>query len=288
MDVFWYWCNERHRIHLLKSSGQPWPWTDDPIFQRYKFCQVFRELDKVTTWLRVNWREPYAEHPNLWMMMCLARVINWPPTLQEIVERTNFPDEWEPDAIVRVMQDRQKRGEKVYTGAYMLRGDIWREYAVTNDKPTYTVKSVLNQLWVDRGNVAPRKDDTIRSFTKRLAAYPGWGGFLAYEVATDLRWTHYLRDATDIMTWANAGPGAQRGLCRVFGLPLKTQLPEDESVHMMRDLLKASVTRLEPHVPAFEMRDIEGACCEVDKYLRVLNGEGKPRALYSSNKPPEF
>lgn len=278
--MLFYWANERHWIHLKRYTGDPWPWTDDPILQKYKFTEVYRELDKVTTWLRVNWREPYANHPNLWLMMCLARVINWPPTLQEIVERTSFPDEWCPDDIVAVMRDRQARGEKVYTGAYMLRGDIWREHAETNDKPTYTVKTILHQLVVDADNAAPKYDDTIESFTKRLSAYPGWGGFLAYEVATDLRWTRYLRHAEDIMTWANAGPGAQRGLCRVFGLPLKTALREEESLEMVRNLLAASRKRLGLHMKPFEMRDVEGSLCETDKYIRVMNGEGKPRSLY--------
>lgn len=204
IEILWYWVNERERIRLKKLAGEPRPWTEDPILQKYKFCEVNRENDAVTTWLKINWREPYAEHNKLWLMMCLARVINWPPTLKEIVAKTNFPDEWEPEAIIKVMLDRQARGEKVYTGAYMLRGDIWREHATTNDKPTYTVNSVLHQLvGLDeqlRCIGEPHEDDTIESYTKRLASHPGWGGFLAYEVATDLRHTHYLCNSPDIMT----------------------------------------------------------------------------------------
>ena len=110
---------ERHAIYLRRQAGQPKPWTDDPILQRYRFCNVYRELDTVTIWIRQNWREPFTEHRNLWFAMAMARAINWPDTLEEI----GFPERWDPTVISNVMVARKARGEKVYTGAYMLRSD---------------------------------------------------------------------------------------------------------------------------------------------------------------------
>src|SRR4051812_18417786 len=66
LETFWWWINERHAIYLRRQAGQPFPWTTDAILQRYRFCNVFRELDTVTVWLRQNWREPFANHENLW------------------------------------------------------------------------------------------------------------------------------------------------------------------------------------------------------------------------------
>jgi hypothetical protein len=48
----WDWIQERHRIYLEKAAGAPPPWTTDEIMQTYRFCNVFRELDKVTVWVR--------------------------------------------------------------------------------------------------------------------------------------------------------------------------------------------------------------------------------------------
>ena len=64
-DDFWYMCNERHRIFLAKEAGKPKPWTDDPIFQKYKFTNVFRELDRTTIFVRENIREPLFDDPEL-------------------------------------------------------------------------------------------------------------------------------------------------------------------------------------------------------------------------------
>jgi hypothetical protein len=44
----------------------------------------------------------------------------------------------------------------------------------------------------------------------------GLGPFLAYEIVTDLRFTALLENAPDIMTWANPGPGAKRGITRLL------------------------------------------------------------------------
>lgn len=84
----WDWITERHRIYLKKAAGESPPWTRDQTMQTYRFCNVFRELDIVTVWLRENWRIPYAHNEHLWIAMCLARQINWPETLHEV----GFPE----------------------------------------------------------------------------------------------------------------------------------------------------------------------------------------------------
>ncbi|HAT63685.1 MAG TPA: hypothetical protein DCS66_03655, partial [Flavobacteriaceae bacterium] len=78
IERFFDYINERHSIYLKRQKRDPFPWTEDEILQTFSFCNVFRELDTVTIWLRQNWREPYADHPNLPFAMSMARQINWP------------------------------------------------------------------------------------------------------------------------------------------------------------------------------------------------------------------
>lgn len=293
-EPLFYWIKERHAIWTKRKLGLPKPWTQDPILQNYRFCNVFRELDTVTEWVRENWREPYAEHPNLWFAMCVARQINWPETLHDIRFPTKTDDEgmrqWMDDAV-SIMKHRSRNGQKVYTGAYMIRGDIQGGY---RDKPSYTFYKVLRPVWEHRKgffelfgqhDLLDSKfsfQPTLQEVHKWLMQFPGWGGFMAYEVVTDLRHTRYLRNAPDIMTWANAGPGAIRGLNRIHGRPLNYLVPTDQSNREMRELLELSHERLrDADVPKLEMRDIEHSLCEMDKYLRVKNGEGRPRARYN-------
>ena len=254
---------ERHSIYERRAEGQPYPWTDDPILKEYSFCNVYRELDRVTIWIRENWREPYADHPNLPFAMAMARQINWPDTLQEI----GFPEHWNPERIKAIMQGRLNRKEKVYTGAYMLTGTLG------GTKVEQTIDKILTPLY----EMPPRIiNNSLEETWKRYLPYPGFSGFMAYEVVTDLRHTKHLENAEDIMTWANPGPGAKRGLNRIHGRPLNHTQPRRHFINEMKELLY--LCNMAP-LP-LEMRDIEHCLCEFDKYERVRLGQGKPRAKY--------
>ena len=259
---------ERHNIFIRKEiNNEPYPWSDDAILTEYSFCNVYRELDRVTIWIRENWREPYADHPNLPFAMAMARQINWPDTLDEI----GFPTEWRPDHVKTIMQDRMAKKQKVYTGAYMLTGTLG------GTKIEQTVDKILTPLYAN----FPCDFSSIENSWKSFLPYAGFSDFMSYEVVTDLRHTKWLEKAPDIMTWANPGPGAMRGLNRIFGRPLDSKQKKPLFIQEMRDLL--SVLNNTP-LP-LEMRDIEHCLCEFDKYERTRLGQGRPRAKY---KPREY
>lgn len=295
---------ERHNIYLKRRNGYPGPWTNDPILQQGRFCNIFRELDTVTIWIRENIREPFANHPHLWFMLAIARYINWPPTLAYLQQ---FPGAWpshenfSPERLTFALEHLAQLGEKVYTGAYMIRAESdpkapWYSWT----KHRYIAEIVLGRLWEDRDrwrNILDTAEE--RGETRTNPAWPslqgvweafqehhyiGWGPFMAYEVVTDLRHTRYLRDAPDIMTWANAGPGAIRGLNRLHGRPLNEQPKKEQTNEEMRKYLTELnlIAALWPrNWPRLEMRDVEHSLCEFDKYERVRLGEGKMRSKYN-------
>ena len=262
---------ERHSIYERRAEGQAYPWTDDLILKEYSFCNVYRELDRVTIWIRENWREPYADHPNLPFAMAMARQINWPETLEDI----GFPEHWNPNRVKAIMQGRMDRKEKVYTGAYMLTGTLG------GTKVEQTVDKILTPLYESPPRIIP---NSLEETWKRYLPYPGFSGFMAYEVVTDLRHTKHLENAEDIMTWANPGPGAKRGLNRIHGRELEKSIPKSQLISEMRELLK--LCNMAP-LP-LEMRDIEHCLCEFDKYERVRLGQGKPRAKYKPKLQEEL
>lgn len=276
---FFTFMNERHEIYLRRQRGDDWPWTEDTILQTYRFCNIFRELDIVTIWIRENWREPYADHENLWFAMAMARQINWPDTLAEI----GFPKKWDPERVHEILELRKERGEKIYTGAYIVTGGLG------GPKIEQTVWKVLDPLYKDPPKFVYRKkhkDNTLEDCNEQLRQHTGFGTFMSYEVITDLRHTRYLDEASDIMTWANPGPGAKRGINRMLGLPVKLrqEVKVDEYIEFMRKLLHHSKTRrheLSSDFPDLELRDIEHTLCEFDKYERVRKGQGRPRAKYA-------
>lgn len=316
------YMTERHSIYLKRKRGEPGPWTQDPILQQYRFCNIFRELDTVTQYIDQHIRKPYANHPNLWIMLAIARYINWPETLQTLIdlaENQNVPC-WpshpkfdcgghlfnaSPEArhsdLAWALAQMAKEGRKVYTGAYMIRAESdpkkpWYSWK----KHEYIADIVIGRLWEDRAKWTHMLEDVpaqLRSFNTAQQVhqffcdkrYVGWGPFMSYEVVTDMMHTRYLKHAPDRFSWANAGPGAIRGLNRLTGDKLTLNPGTFTTNEEMKDILNILNHHRQLLSPAFnevfeghtfEMRDVEHTLCEFDKYERVRLGEGKPRSRY--------
>jgi hypothetical protein len=261
--------------------------TEDPILARYKFCNVYRELDRVTVWIREHIREPYSDHPKLWFMLCAARIFNWPPSLAELIKEGAWPDQpsFAPADMTRVMSARRARGDQVETGAYMIRAncDTGVYYEGWN-KQRYLCEVVLGHLWVN----SPLWEELLDGATIlsavwtmfQLPFFVGWGPFMAYQAVIDMRWTRYLRDALDINSWTALGPGSRRGLNRLYGNPVSGPLTQQQGLEKMVELRDALHHALAPWVPVPDLSDVQNCLCEFDKYERVRLGQGRPRSLY--------
>jgi hypothetical protein len=272
---YFEFINLRYKIYLDKNAGLPRPWTTDVILNTYKFTNIFRELDRGTVWYREHIREPYANDPELFFNTCVYRHFNYFPT----AERMGYINNYTPDLILALeglFAKMKSMKIKIYTSAHMINGNIKNGGMKTNQSLNF----IFRDLWKNREELQPTPDDTLESAYKRFKSL-GFGPFTRYEVITDLRHTRYLRNATDIMTWANAGPGAMRGIDRICGVYCKKAVfSEQQYLLIMRELLSVSKRYLMAYVPDMEMRDIEHSLCEFDKYERGRLGQGHLRAKY--------
>jgi hypothetical protein len=262
---------ERHNIYLRRAAGHPKPWTTDPVLQQYRFCNVYRELDTVTQWLRTNWREPHSANPNLWFAMVVARLINRPDALKE----SGYPVPWHPERWVRVLDARKQRGDRVFSGAYMIRG----VESNGRSKVQYLAEDVLTPMW------AKRKEFPVHSTLARahewLMDQYGLGSFLAAQVVADVKYTPLLYNAPDWATWAAPGPGSQRGLNRVMGLDVKSPWAAEEWLTKVQDLRLGLNKALPKGWGPLHTQDVQNCLCEFDKYRRTQLSEGRPKQLYS-------
>ena len=287
LDRYFYWLHERETIRIRKEERRDHPpWTQDPILQEFKFCQVFREDDRTTRWFRTHMRDPLQDKPEVLMATIIFRWFNLIETGRTLLEH-NLHLEW----------DRKKAIEEITKQPKWITGSYIIKTPNRMDKVT-GVAECITHMWKDRHYLIEilekeRHDhkSSLESAWNWFRDYPYMGPFMSYEVVTDLRHTYLLEDATDIDKWANAGPGAMRGLNRLTGRPLKFTSTRHPWQDEMFDLLCLADARLDRnyvfpyHIPLkFEMREIEGGLCEFDKYSRILKGEGRTRSIYKYNK----
>lgn len=271
---------KREDLRIHKEGGSAWPWTTDPILSRYRFCNVRRNDDKQTRLIHQHWLKPLREHQELWFAMVVARLVNWWPSLEEV----GVPIPWKPERFKTALAARKRAGEKVFTGAYMVRADA----VVSGSKADYLADYVLTPLWEQRKHIRPRSGDTLDSFHQRLTGYRDMGSFMAAQVIADTKYGfgHLGREnASDWSTWAASGPGSRRGLARVLGFPTHSTWDEhvwrEHFAGVLDDTNSLVVGRGMSYITG---QDLQNCLCEFDKYERVRLGEGRPRSLYKPHQ----
>ncbi len=264
----------RHAIYLKRKMNMPKPWTTDPILQDYRFCNVYRELDRETVWIKENWREPLKDHSYLFFAMTVARVVNWSPTLEEM----RLPIPFDRGDFVRVINKRMALGQQVWTGAYMI-----TTHGNAMPKQQYYADRVLKPIWDARKHLCPKDGDTLASFHHRLAAQEGIGSFLAAQVVADTKWHGPLKNARDWWEWAAMGEGSRRGLNRVFDRPYKQrvnpQVWQRDFDTLWREVNKVIING-RTNLLMIDAQDLQNCLCEFDKYERVRLSQGRPRSRY--------
>jgi hypothetical protein len=264
---------ERHAIYEKRTAGLPAPWTKDPILSQYRFCNVYRELDKVTIWIAKNYRAKSTP----WDMpfaMYVARMINRIETM-ELLGLPRPTKAWLAHAA-KVLNELDDSGLQVYGAAYIMTagGRPGRKIDFTLE----CFEDVAEHYQSFRCGMG----GSVDNIWSKLLGWPGCGRFIAYEIATDLRHTLVYDQGLSHLSWANPGPGAVRGINRLLGLPFRQRHAPIEAyidaISILTELANAE-NRL-AHMLRFEARDIEHSLCETDKYLRALNGDGKPKQRF--------
>jgi hypothetical protein len=283
LKEFVTFVKERHAIYVRRLAGKPKPWTHDPILQQYRFCNVYRELDTVTLWINQHWRTPWKDDPNVWFAMVVARVVNWPDSLYDLSSAVHNGNKinWSARNFKLEMNARKERGEKVWTGAYMIHADATEGLS----KADYYADRVLTPLWEARkagSNAFTASHGCGLAEAHRwLMQFRDMGSFMAAQVVCDVKYTPMLAYARDWWTWAAPGPGSLRGMSRVEFGDLNTKYTDVEWRHSLAELNERVMPSLEKiGMARLHAQDLQNCLCEFDKYQRVLRGEGRPRSKY--------
>lgn len=281
IDRFFAYARERETIRLRKLAGDPLPWTSDPILAHYRFCNVRREHDRVTEWFRENVRDPMRDDPGVVLATFIFRWFNRIETGKILLEHNLLAD-WNVARARGALHDVAP----LVTGAFMIKTPtgLRKLEGIISIVERYIDMGLADRTWYDC--------KTLQSAWNVTCAAPFMGDFMSYELVTDLRHTACLEDASDILTWANPGPGCMRGLDRMHGDPVPTR-GTAKSRHWdgmqlaMQQLLELSglPENWPPEWGAWEMREVEHTLCEFDKYERTRLREGRPKKKYRPGAP---
>ncbi len=268
-EFFMHWIIERENIRLRKEAGHPKPWSEDWVFQQTYFCNVHREHDKVTRWIRQNYSiDDEAGHAEFNMVM--ARMVNKPDTL----DRLYWP--WStlgPTNHNRWMAIMSQPG--AWGSAYIVS---------TNGRKQAKHEYIWDVLRAARAHLQglppAALQGTLQGAHSALQGVSGLGSFMAAQVVADLKNTpgHPLVYAEDWKTFAAHGPGSLRGLSWFFDQKITPSMFTD-ALHQARQYCIDSA--MGNYMEGICNQDLQNCFCEYDKYMRVKNGTGRSKRKYN-------
>lgn len=281
VELYFSLAQERYRIMLAKLSGHPAPWTTDPAFSQFRFCNVHREDDKTTTWYRRNVRKRHVNDPAKTLLNAIVfRWFNRIETAEKLMSAELF-DEWNAVAAKKILQGVSP----VVTGAYVIKtpdgmskldGVLW---CVENVRPHIPH---IAEAWMHKPGV------TLEVACGTLMNYKFLGGFMAHQLVADLKYTPLLSDAPDRLTWAYPGPGTARGAGRLLygsttALNPHSQRDRAEIQGLIATLVEFSQsTEYWPqNWRSWEASDASNWLCEFDKHQRVTVDGERMKQRYS-------
>jgi hypothetical protein len=277
IEDYFMLARERYMILQKRRAGEPWPWSEMPVFQKYNLCNVHREDDRTTIWFRDNIRSKVSG-----LDAIKATVIfRWFNRIEtgEIIKDMLVNGRWNRERAEILLEDVKP----VVTGAYMIK-------TITGMDKLHGALTVIDEAlpYIDELWSKEKFSKSLQGFHEQLMEINYMGGFMAYEVVSDLRWTDVLKDAPDIMTWANAGPGCMRGLSRLlYGSPRgyfsrNSKVDQDTMNEHMNNLLDyAQDTAYWPSEwRQWEMREVEHWLCEYSKITGYLEDKKEPKRVY--------
>lgn len=263
-ELLAYWIQEREIIRLLKEDGEPKPWSDDWVFQNTYFCNVNRENDRVTKWIRENYTpEVLGEYYDY--SIVAARIFNWPNTLDGLLWKGGLIP-YNQVRMEEYLLQKQEAKKKIWGGAYLI-----TTHGQKMTKIDYCVR-LMGQVYQMMSQFPPEYE-SCASMHNYFMRIDGLGSFLAAQVVADLKNTkgHPLADAKDWKTFSAPGPGSLRGLAWFYEISKVTPGDYQSRIEGVADYLQWDGC----------MQDLQNCMCEFDKYCRVRSGTGRSKRNYS-------
>lgn len=263
VEAFFWLARERYQIKLRKDAGEPRPWTQDRLLQRYHFCNVFRVDDRVSRAIHAladAWSDPFQA-------VLQGRLCNKEATILALGQRCRYPATSTPFGDIC-------REQGINTNAYRLNTPL----GLNN---VDGLVALLKRANTDR----PELREELQAAPNVPAALrclgPYLNGFVGYQIVLDLVDLGWFPSTFD-SSFAWPGPGAVRGALRVAGIPFDDQwesrarrglfTPEQLAVyhrvlaHLHR---KAGEERYWPWTERpWSIHEVEFMMCEYDKYTR--------------------
>lgn len=273
-DTYWRFAAERQEIFFARLAGLAPPWTTDPILGQHRFTNAYRVLDRVSQYLlREVVPAGSAERDEVFFRVLLFKLFNRIETWEMLVDACDGAPSWtlfDRDRLDRTLTAARERGERIYSAAYIMPAAARFGAGAKHRTHLALLEWLMTNRYAERIEAAASMDDAFEV----LRGVPSFGGFLAYQLLTDLNYTDVC--GFDEMDFVQPGPGARDGIAKCF---------RSLGDYSEQDLIRWVADNQDDHLASrgvafrdlggrrLQLIDCQNLFCEVDKYARIAHPE---------------
>mgnify|MGYP001605607897 CR=1 FL=1 len=283
IELFWKFVTERQDIYYKRFIlKQEKPWSNDRIFQEWKFCNIFRKYDTGTQFLIQEIIEKIDDRNDLLLNMIIYRIFNRIETTKIIgnVSYKNFDIE----DIKQKLKKHKEKGNKIFTNAFLMTGVNFTDlkdikdkidlYCWSIEKIKPTIPELVEILQNSNGK-------NLQNFFLRLIQFKGIGNFLSHVICSDV--LHKEKFGSFTENWCYFGRGAEKGINLIFNNIKKNKYLE--AIEYLQKEQKMYFKKFNLDFKYCEnseigLFDIENSLCEFSKYYKIKEGTGRARLKF--------
>jgi len=211
IDSFFNFCKERQNIYNKKESGEPAPWTDDKVLQKYKICNIYREQDFGTKYYLNSILSLYGDNAFIFFMTIAYRLCNRVYAFEQFRENLI---EHDFQGAERIAKDYRKEHGVFFSNAYVTFGGLRKG----EDKIEAYFRTCR---WINENADAfvelLKYAETAENAYKIIQKIPFAGTFVGYQFFLDFLHTPILGRFKDDESFYIIGEGAAQGMDIIFG-----------------------------------------------------------------------
>jgi hypothetical protein len=271
-EEFWNFASERQNVFYKKlKSGTP-PYTNDTVLNKYKFCNAYRVLDRVSQYLLKNviYNGKIYSGQDTVFRIVFFKIFNLPSTWEYLINNIGdiTLENFNINKISILLSDLQKI-QPIYNSAYISCANKVFGYDKKHDNHLH----LLHKMFIE-DKVADKilKCKDMENAFNILVSFPLIGNFMAYQLVTDINYSDTVDFTEDSFTVA--GPGSKRGIQKIFNT---TKHYEDYITKAYNEqgaqFKKYNLDFRFLGNRKLQLIDIQNLFCEFDKYCRKTHPE---------------
>lgn len=282
-----------HKRFVLKQSA---PWVEDEVLQKYKFCNVYRELDKGSQSI-INFVNQQGVSPEDKLFNIIAyRFFNRVESIDKLFRRGLSAESFDLESQITHFDTCHKKGP-IFNDAYVISPQTYNTNLRPKDKHVQ-ILCMLNDLRKELPKIlAQLEEGTGLELFKNI---PMVGSFLAGQMLLDCTYSkneYAEQDLTPLTAndFLIVGPGAKWGLNILWQKKL-TEIEADAACRYLFDHQKEAFDLLKDEgmdfdkvkwqessycgQPYLALHDIQNSLCEFRKYHRLSKGENGRKRIF--------